>query len=90
MLVENNGFREGREWTEGDELVIAVSGLAFAIGAADDDVCGKGVAGAEVYVCVCGGTDKGAVLAVGWVSGLDFRAGDRETKGLGEWTYYVT
>ena len=54
-------WRRGKSW---DGLVVTVSGLAYAISAADDDVCGEGAAGAEVYVRVGGSADKGAVLAV--------------------------
>lgn len=63
-LVESIGLWIGEGKMGGDELVIAVSGLAFSVGAADDDVCDEGGTGAEVYVRVCGGADEGAVFAI--------------------------
>lgn len=40
------------------EVVIAVAGLADAVGAADDDVGGEGVAGAESTIGLVGGADE--------------------------------
>jgi len=69
-------------WGLGDVLVIAVAWLAPGSGAADDDVCLEGVAGAEVLAGGGAETLEGTVGTTGRLAPLDLVKLRQHTKSL--------